>query len=329
MIWLIEQPRLIGSVLAHTGHIKRFYELELLWEWSRYSSQPPNLPGMASIIEKYMANVSTHPLEKAKCLLFKGVTRLLQLLCKNDVTINPETIMNPIDECNSILQNKQFIWKYREFLMEGYGNGLMSSKDWTWTRSLDREVNRDIDSMNAEYPPSQHVSFRKFSGHVSYMSPDGRKGGLSCTGVKLFFVPRHAPSTWKVNGEVRFRISVSSHQGLHAHPEPSPDDENHDNTHNHRWLLSSRLQKGRINKIDEEKELVYFEPSTPQTYEALAAAKFDDMPRVPFTKGDLFEFAVGKVQMKTGHSYHAYNIRLVPVVNEGTSVTSSKQSSRK
>lgn len=329
MIWLIEQPRIVGSVLAHTGHTKRFFELELLWEWSRYSSQPPHLLGMASIIEKYMANIDTHPLLKAKCLMFKGVTRLLQLLCKNDVTVNPATIMGPIDECNAILQNKQLIWKYREFLTEGYGNGLMSSKDWIWTRSLDREVNRDSASLNDEYAPNQHTSFRKFSGHVNYMSFDGRKGGLSCSGVKLFFVPRHAPNTWRVNGgEVKFYISVSSHQGFQAHPEFSPDDANHDNTQSHRWLLNSRTQMGRIKKVDHENELVYFEPPNPtQTYEALAAAKFDDMPLIRYTEGDLFEFAVNKVQMRTGHSYYAYNLRPV-TMKEGTSVSLSRQNSK-
>ena len=276
-----------------------------------------------------MANVNAHPLLKAKCLMFKGVTRLLQLLLKNDVTVNPATIMGPIDECNTILKNKQFIWKYREFLMDGYGNGLMSSKDWIWTRSLDREVNRDSPSLNADYAPCQHTSFRKFSGHVNYMSYDGRKGGLSCAGVKLFFVPRHAPNTWRVNGgEVKFYISVSSHQGFQAHPEFSLDDENHDNTHSHRWLLNSRTQTGRISKVDHENELVYFEPPNPsQTYEALAAAKFDDMPLIPYTKGDLFEFAVNKVQMRTGHSYYAYNLRPV-TTNDGTSVSFSRQSSK-
>ena len=323
MIWLIEQPRIVGSVLAHTGHIKRFFELELLWEWSRYSSQAPHLLGMATIIEKYMANVNTHPLLKAKCLMFKGVTRLLQLLCRNDVTVNPATIMDPIDECNSILQNKQYIWKYREFLTEGYGNGLMSSKDWIWTRSLDREVNRDSAFLNADYARSQHTSFRKFSGHVNYMSYDGRKGWLSCAGVKLFFVPRHAPSTWRVNGgEVKFYISISSHQRFQAHPEFSPEDEN---THSHRWLLNSRIQTGRINKVDHENELVYFEPPDPsQIYEALAAAKFDDMPLIPYRKGDIFEFAVNKVQMRTGHSYYAYNLRPVTTNDGAASVSLSR-----
>ena len=79
--------------------------------------------------------------------------------------------------------------------IHGYGNGLLSSKYWTWNRSLDREINdsslfdKDYEDLTIKSP---YVSFRDFLGRVHYMSSDGRKGDLSSKGLKLFFVPRHA-----------------------------------------------------------------------------------------------------------------------------------------
>ena len=315
IIWLIQQPRLIGSFLAQPGHAQRFFELELLWEWSRYSNQPPSPEGMASIIGKFKANASTHLLLKAKCLFFEGVTRLLQLLCNDDVPIDPQTIMNPIKECNRILQDKQLIWKYHEFLINGHGNGVLSSKDWTWNRSLDREVN-DSSLLDRDYDKSPYVSFREFSGRVQYMSSDGRKGDLACKGLKLFFVPRHAPSTCKVNGEESIFVSISSHQGLRAHPKMSPDDKNSGDTRTHQWLLNLRFQKGRIVKIDKKTELVYLEPHPYQPYyEALAVCRFIDIPS-PYKEGYIFEFTVDKVPLKPTPSYFAYNCRRISPGNK-------------
>ena len=118
IIRLIDKPRVINSVLAHKGHRFRHFELELLWDWSRYSKQPINPIGMLSIIKKYLEKSTTPSLLRAKCLLFKGVTLLLQLLCEHNQNMNPDDVTRPIAECKteleSVLHNENRNWRYRE-----------------------------------------------------------------------------------------------------------------------------------------------------------------------------------------------------------------------
>ena len=311
IIRLIDQPRVINSVFAHKGHPSRHFELELLWDWSRYSKQPINPTGMLSIIEKYLEKLITPSLLRAKCLLFKGVTLLLQLLCEHNPNVNPADVTRPIAECKTILESvlhtENRNWRYREFLTEGYGNGLLSSKDWFRNGSFHRDVNESIPTINSGYEKSQHTNLREFSGYV--ISRDDHHGTVFCEGLQLFFVPNNAPSSWRVNsGEVKFYISVSSQKGLRAYPVSPP--EVHENpTRIHHWVRN-QLQMGRIHKIDQCKGLVYFTPPDPtQPYGAKAYCRIEDIPITPVI-GDLYEFYVHKIKGPPA-SFEAYDLRFI------------------
>lgn len=302
IIKLIEQPRAISnSVFAQKGHKDRFFELELLWEWARYAKPQVSRIGMLSIIDRYMENLTNPSLLRAKCKLFKGITLLLQLLCDNNLRVNPEEIMQPISDCNKdiseyVLQHENRNWRYSEFLIEGYGNDLLSSKDWYWNGSLHQAVN-DNAGLNVGYEEDQRANFREFSGHVYGISHDGRQGSVSCEGVRLSFVPKNAPESWRVNyGVVKFYILVSSQKGLQAYPVCLPGHHEADKyrTQIHHWI-PFQLQKGCIYHIDKKEGLVYLVPPDPaQPYKAKVCCRIDDL-QMPPEKGDLYEFCVTKV----------------------------------
>ena len=130
---------------------------------------------MLSIIERFMENLTSHSLLRAKCLLFKGVTLLLQLLCDNDPDVNPDDVTKHITEYNTILenllQNENRISRCSEFIITGFGKDLLSSKDWFWKDSLHRAIN-DCEVVNVGY--SKRINFREISGQVYRISTDGR-----------------------------------------------------------------------------------------------------------------------------------------------------------
>lgn len=291
-------------MLAHKGHPVRHFELELLWDWSRYSKEPINPIGMLSIIKKYLEKSTTPSLLRAKCLLFKGVTLLLQLLCEHNQNVNPDDVTRPIAECKteleSVLHNENRNWRYREFLTEGYGNGLLSSKDWFRKGTFDGDINDSIPTINSGYETSQHVNLLEFSGCV--ISRDDHHGTISCEGLQLFFAPNNAPISWTVNSsaEVKFYISVSSQKGLRAYPVSPPGE--YANPKKHYWELN-KVQIGRINFIDQRNGLVYFTPPDPnQLFGAKACCRIEDVP-IPPLKDDLYEFTVSKITIKGEKPY--------------------------
>lgn len=298
---LIDQPRVINSALAQKGHKDRFFELELLWDWSRYSKLKISRIGILSIIDKFMENLTSPSLQRAKCLLFKGVTMLLQLLCDHNRDVNPDDVTKYISECNSILenllQNENRNWRYSEFLITGNGKELLSSKNWFWKDSLHRAIN-DSEELNRGY--SKHTEFHQFSGQVYRISSD-RYGEVTCEGLSLCFIPNNAPDSWKrVNvGIVNFYISVSSQKGLQAYPVCPLASLENDKRHipTHRWQIK-QLQPGCIVGIDKDKGLVYFAPPNyaTQPYGAYASCRIDDLPIKP-EEGDLYEFDVTRLKV--------------------------------
>eukprot|EP00731_Ephydatia_muelleri_P014044 Em0007g1354a len=93
-MWLIKQDRYIGTVFTCTGRQERFFELQLVWEWSRYSKNPPLRKGLIDFIDRFLPNMAPDSLLRAKCLRFKCVTMLQQLLCDDDVSVTPLSCVN-------------------------------------------------------------------------------------------------------------------------------------------------------------------------------------------------------------------------------------------
>ena len=315
IINLIDQPRVINSVLAPKGHKDRFFELELLWDWLRYSKLDISRIGMLSIIQKFMENLTSHSLLRAKCLLFKGVTLLLQLLCDNDPDVNPDDVTKHIMECNTILenllQNENRNWRCSEFIITGFGKDLLSSKDWFWKDSLHRAIN-DCETLNVGY--SKRINFREFSGQVYSISPDGRHGKVTCKGLSFSFVSNiNAPDSWKrVNsGTVKFYIQVSSQKGLQAFPVCPLESDKHLIT-THRWMINQR-QEGRIVVIENDKGLVYFAPPdhATQPYGAKVCCQIDSLPIKPQLE-DLYEFEVSRLKNNAAPRFIASNPRFIP-----------------
>ena len=313
---LIEHPRVINSALAQKGHKDRFFELELLWDWSRYANHaqhPISRMGMLSIIDKYLEKLSSPSLLRAKCLLYKGITLLLRLLCDSNPDVNPKDITAPISECNRILgdllQHENRSWRYHEFLIRGYGKDLLSSKDWFWKDSLHRAVNDNVE-LNKGYDNSQHASFREFSGQIHKISSDGRLGEVTCAGLSFAFVPSNAPDVWRTvnSGEVKFYASVSAQKGLQAFPLCRLEA---DKRHRHTWTLGKQRQQGRIVEIDHDKGLVYFaSPDPKQPYGTKANCKIDDLDFKPEI-GDVYEFCVRKVRIEKETSFESCDLRFV------------------
>lgn len=293
---LIDQPRVINSVLTQKGHEDRFFELELLWEWSRYSKIIISRKQMILIIDRFMKNLTSPSLLRAKCLFFKGVTLLLELLCDHNPDVNPDEVTKHIAECNTILedvlQNENRNWRYREFLITGHGKDLLSSKSWFWKDSIHRSVN-DSNELNLGY--DKRIEFREFSGQVYKVSD--HHGEVVCAGLSLPFVPNSAPDSWKrVNsGVVHFYISVYSQKGLQAYPVCPLEDKR--SVTKHRWIFH-QPQRGRIVNIEADKGLVYFAPPdhASQPYSAKAICKIDDLSIRPMI-GDLYEFVVTRQQI--------------------------------
>lgn len=307
-MWLIKQDRYIGTVFTCTGRQERFFELQLIWEWSRYSKNPPLRKGLRDFIDRFLPNMAPDSLLRAKCLRFKCATMLQQLLCDDDISVTPSSIRVLITEC-IICSNKNNLHE-REFFINGRGKGLLSLKDWPITiYSLDEDVNKY----------STELDLKQFSGCVQ------NNKFVNCKGLSFFF-ERHTapPNMWKVNERVKFFVSFSSHKGLRAHP-VFPEEYLKQRPIIHRWDWRSR-QQGRIVSIDEEKGLLFFEPLV-QSYDELARGAIDDIRDTggvipPPSIGDLYEFNVSRRVKNTMESFSiAHDLQFVSACSEDSSVS--------
>lgn len=294
--YLIQKNRIVNDGnLAAAGHQDRFVELELLWDWARYSNPPLTREAMLSVIDKYEGQLPEGSVQQAKCQLYKGVTLLLKRMCDNDCNVDPCQIEKAISKCYHINKFTNNSFQHTEFVIDGYGNGLLSSKDFAFHGSH-KKIN-DSEYLNRTFDQSQHVRPQVFSGRIR---SEGLLHKVHCNGLDLLCKPK--PKSHIQKEDFKFCIAVSARDGLLSIPVVQLMDEES----KHRFKLSE-INEGKICDIDNHHELVYFELLLGGS--SRARCQLRDLRNSKPQKGDKYQFRVNK---RNDH-FEAYDLqKLVP-----------------
>ena len=292
-------------VLQTDGYEENFFQLELLWNWSRFSAEPIKRTPMLGIIERYLHNVS-NPELKAKCWLFQGVTMLLRRLSEKDLSVQPEDIVKSISDCCNYFKQNNSNWMQTEFIISNHTPeyNLLSFKDWNpHYRHLHLLINNSK-ALNIDYEENKHIKFVEFSGRI--LPGDSE---VQYNGLRFSYNKKKAPQWWQESqSDVKFYIAVSSRDGLQAFPAYKLEDDKIPIT-DHRWPLHERT-KGLIIQINGNN--IHFGPPNkekPYKRTAICTASWDLnwSPR----EGDLCEFEVRKDMNGGKFSFEAINVTLL------------------
>ena len=292
-------------VLRTDGFENSFYELELLWDWSRFSIQQIERTKMLGIIQRYLQNV-TDPELKARCWLFQGVTLLLRRL-SDDLSVQPEDIVKSISNCCDFFKQQKSSWKRTEFIISNHiaedNYNLLSFKDWNpHYRHVHLLINNNK-ALNLEYEASKHIHFIQFSGKI--LPGDDE---VQYKGLRFAYKKKKVPDWWReCRSEVNFYIAVSSRDGLQAYPAYQLDDDKIP-IPDHVWPLGERT-KGLI--IDIKGNNIHFgPPNKVRPYKRSAMCSVRDLDWSP-KLGDLCEFQVRKDKNDKNVYFEAFEIILL------------------
>lgn len=293
-------------VLRTEGFEENFFELELLWDWSRFSKEPIGRTIMLGIIDRYLQNV-TDPELKARCWLFQGVICLLRRLSGEDLSVQPEDIVKRISCCCDFFKHQKSSWKRTEFIisdiMSEDNYNLLSFKDWNpHYRHVHLLINNNK-ALNLEYEKRKHIRFIQFSGKILPGDDEVQHKGL-----RFAFKKKKVPGEWRMSqSEVEFYIAVSSRDGLQAYASYKVDDEKIPIT-DHTWPLGERT-KGLIIEI-KGNSIHFGPPNKDRPYKRSAICSVRDVDWKP-KLGDLCEFQVRKEKIDKNVCFEALEVSLL------------------
>lgn len=296
---------LYSLIDLRTGEYEEnFFELELFWNWSRFSSEKISTTVMLGIIERYLQNVSTPEL-KARCKLFQGVVLLLRHL--SGELVEPESISKSISDCCEHFKQNKSDWRQREFIIHYTSQpqllNLLSFKDWNPHYRLVHLLLNDNKALNLEYEERKHIRPVEFSGNILPFDDE-----VHFKGLRFAYKKKKVPDWWRESrNEVKFFIAISSRDGLQAFA-AYPLEEDKRPVSDHVWPLGRRTT-GLIVKISGN-QIHFGPPNKDKPYKHTAFCLSRDLTWQP-KEGDLCEFIVRKDINGTKPLFEAYDIILI------------------